>query len=61
MIYRYLSLMKFGNELRWGLESSFYELSGSDLEKNYVYLIPISKEMYKKLNEKFYESEKDND
>lgn len=57
MMYRYISLMKYGKELRWGLEMSLYELSNADLEKSYYYLIPISEKMYKKLNEKFYKED----
>lgn len=51
-MYYYLSLMKFDDEFRWGLQISFFELSL--LEKDYYYLIPISKEQFDYLDHKFY-------
>ena len=54
-IFYYLSLMKFDDELRWGLELSLFELK--DLENEYRYRIRISKEEFHKLERKFYECE----
>ncbi len=58
-IYKYLSLMKFDDELRWGLELSLYKLPEKDLEKDYEYKIPISDKLYEKLNNKFYKNNGD--
>ena len=50
--YYYLSLMKFEEELRFGLELSLYDMK--DLENGYKYLIPISSEEFNYLCKKFY-------
>lgn len=50
--YYYLSLMKFEEELRFGLELSLYDMK--DLENEYKYLIPISREEFTYLCKKFY-------
>ena len=55
----YVSLMKFDDELRWGLEEYLYEPDEKELEKDYYYNIPISKELYKYLINKFYERGED--
>ena len=51
-MFYYLSLMQFDDELRWGLEISLFELDS--LEKDYFFLIPISKEKFDYLSKKFY-------
>ena len=50
--YYYLSLMKFEEEVRFGLELSLYDMK--DLENGYKYLIPISSEEFNYLCKKFY-------
>lgn len=51
---RFITLMKFGDELRWGLEDSLYDISEHERENSYSLKIEINKELYDYLYEKFY-------
>lgn len=57
----YISLMRFGDELRWGLEQYLYEPNEIELEKDYYYNIPVDKELFNYLENKFYDREKEGD
>lgn len=49
----YISLMRFEDELRWGLEEYLYEPDKIELEKDYYYNIPIDRDLFNYLENKF--------
>lgn len=59
MKYKYLTIYKFGDEFRWGLEESLFELEERKIIKEYKLRIRIDKELFDTIYD-FYKDEEEN-
>lgn len=57
MKYKYVTLYKFDNELRYGLEQSVFKLEENKLIKDYMIRLPITDEQFKLIEKSFYTME----
>ena len=57
MKYKYVTLYKFNDELRYGLEQSIFELEENKLIKDYKIHLRITDEQFKLIEKSFFTME----
>ena len=57
MKYKYVTLYKFNDELRYGLEQSIFELEENKLIKDYKIRLRITDEQFKLIEKSFFTME----